>query len=55
MPDEPEGTLAVSPYVVYVAEHLHLELAAQTAFPLLLAIDQFNFLFGESTKQAMHD
>ena len=47
-PDEEPGTLMVDSRVIYVAEHLKKELYAQTTLPLLVAIDQFNFLFDQS-------
>ena len=53
-PEEPEGTLAVDPHVIFVAEHLKRELDAQTALPLLVAIDQFNFLFDQSGYHELH-
>ena len=47
-PEEREGTLSVDPRVIFVVEHLKKELYSQTAVPLLVAIDQFNFLFDQS-------
>jgi hypothetical protein len=52
-PDDPKGTVSASPHVIFVVEHLQRELVDQKSFPLLIAIDQYNFLFGRSGYRAL--
>ena len=47
-PGEKEGTLSIDSRVIFVAEQFKKEIYSQTTVPLLVAIDQFNFLFDQS-------
>ena len=53
-PGEKEGTLSVDSRVIFVAEQFKKEIYSQTTVPLLVAIDQFNFLFDQSGYRELH-